>query len=324
MKKLLKAVILVAFWTIMAIGYMQDDESTNLKNDSDVKTYDVDESKPVEEKVEENDKKKDSKKEKPKKDDSKKEDDSKNATYTENISIYKSNGIEFVFGEYKKDKYFSYEIKNESDQDILFSLGSVAVNGCITSNAATNYPITPGNRVVEKYEFYGIEPYNIDIVESLDIYGIIYENKGVSIIDEFVYHIDLTGDCNFEYTPNATKFYEDDYISAYSVQDGSDYDELHIIYYNKTDDIIVAGLREVSINGVMLNFANVKQSSYILPGCYAHTGSDNGTVTIYDPVEQDIKDKELGPIEHVEGKVFIWGDNFANSYLDNENVTVVE
>ena len=115
-------------------------------------------------------------------------------------------------------------------------------------------------------------------------------------------------------------FYDSEYVSAYVEMGGDEYEDFQVLYHNKSNEIISTALSEVSINGVMLTY-NMK-AACILPGCYAYTGAADGTTTLWDAIEGEIKDKGLEPIEHIEGKVAIWADFVDFGYQTTENVVI--
>lgn len=64
------------------------------------------------------------------------------------------------------------------------------------------------------------------------------------------------------------------------------------------------------------------KAACILPGCYAYTGAADGTTTLWDAVEGEIKDKCLEPIERIEGKIALWADVFDLGYQTTDNMVV--
>ena len=236
----------------------------------------------------------------------------------ENSIIYSDNGIEVSFTKIYKTQYFKYEIKNNNEHDIQFSIDAVAVNNCMVSDLMSMGIVTTGNKAVEEYDLSGSKDYGITDVETLDIFLVFYERDTYNTIDKTVCHIDISPTREFSYSCNLSPFYEDEYLVACAEQTGSKYDDFEVFYYNKSSEIISVALSEVSINGVMLS-NNIKGAN-ILPNCYAYSGSSNGTVSLWNATESEIREKELEPIERIEGKVIIWADIFNYGYFTSENL----
>ena len=60
----------------------------------------------------------------------------------------------------------------------------------------------------------------------------------------------------------------------------------------------------------------------VLPGCYAYTGAADGTTTLWDAVEGEVKDKGLEPIERIDGKLALWAECFDFGYQTTENTVI--
>ena len=238
----------------------------------------------------------------------------------EETVIYSSNGIEVTYVKTKGTKYFSYQVANNGDCDIQFSIDGVAVNGCMVSDMMAMGIVTSGNKAVEEYDLSGAKDYGIDDVETLDIYFVFYDHATYKTIDEVVCHVNVSNTSSFEYACSLPMFYDSEYVSAYVEMGGDEYEDFQVLYHNKSNEIISTALSEVSINGVMLTY-NMK-AACILPGCYAYTGAADGTTTLWDAIEGEIKDKGLEPIEHIEGKVAIWADFVDFGYQTTENVVI--
>lgn len=238
----------------------------------------------------------------------------------EDTVIYSSNGIEVTYVKTKGTKYFSYQVTNNSDCDIQFSIGGVAVNNCMVSDMMAMGIVTSGNKAVEEYDLSGAKDYGIDDVETLDIYFVFYDHATYKTIDEVVCHVNVSNTSSFEYACSLPMFYDSEYVSAFVEMGGDEYEDFQVLYHNKSNEIISTALSEVSINGVMLTY-NMK-AACILPGCYAYTGAADGTTTLWDAVEGEIKDKCLEPIERIEGKVALWADVFDLGYQTTDNMVV--
>ena len=238
----------------------------------------------------------------------------------EETVIYSSNGIEVTYVKTKGTKYFSYQVANNGDCDIQFSIDGVAVNGCMVSDMMAMGIVTSGNKAVEEYDLSGAKDYGIDDVETLDIYFVFYDHATYKTIDEVVCHVNVSNTSSFEYACSLPMFYDSEYVSAYVEMGGDEYEDFQVLYHNKSNEIISTALSEVSINGVMLTY-NMK-AACILPGCYAYTGAADGTTTLWDAIEGEIKDQGLEPIEHIEGKVAIWADFVDFGYQTTENVVI--
>lgn len=234
--------------------------------------------------------------------------------------IYSSDGIEVTYVKTKGTKYFSYQVTNNSDCDIQFSIDGVAVNGCMVSDMMAMGIVTSGNKAVEEYDLSGAKDYGIDDVETLDIYFVFYDRATYKTIDEVVCHVNVSNTSRFDYTCELPMFYVGEHVSAYVELEGDEYEDFQVVYHNKSDVIISAALSEVSINGVMLTY-NMK-AACILPGCYAYTGAADGTTTLWDAIEGEIKDKGLEPIEHIEGKIALWAEIFDFGYQTTENMVI--
>lgn len=238
----------------------------------------------------------------------------------EDTVIYSSNDIEVIYVKIKGTKYFSYQVINNSEYDIQFSIDGVAVNNCMVYDMMAMGIVTADNKAVEEYNLSGAKDYGIDDVETLDIYFVFYDRATYKTIDEVVCHVNISNASNVEYTCELPMFYDGEYVSAYVELDGNEYEDFQVVYHNKSDEIICTALSEVSINGVMLTY-NMK-AACILPGCYAYTGAANGTNTLWDAVEGEIKDKGLEPIERIEGKLALWADFFDFGYQTTENIVI--
>ena len=238
----------------------------------------------------------------------------------EDTVIYSSNGIEVTYVKTKGTKFFAYQVTNNRDCDIQFSIDGVAVNNCMITDMMAMGIITSGNKADEKYDLSGVKDYGIDDVETLDIYFVFYDRVTYKTIDEVVCHVNVSDTSSFEYTCGLPMFYDGEYVSAYVELDGDKYEDFQVVYYNKSDVIISTALSEVSINGIMLTY-NMK-AACILPGCYAYTGAADGTTTLWDTIEGEIKDKDLEPIERIEGKIALWADVFDFGYQTTDNIVV--
>lgn len=234
--------------------------------------------------------------------------------------IYSSNGIEVTYIKTKGTKYFSYQVANNGNCDIQFSVDGVAVNKCMVSDMMAMGIVTSGNKAVEKYDLSGAKDYGIDDVETLDIYFVFYDRATYKTIDEVVCHVNVSNTSSFEYACSLPMFYDSEYISAYVEMGGDEYEDFQVLYRNKSNKIISTALSEVSINGVMLTY-NMK-AACILPGCYAYTGAADGATTLWDAIEGEIKDKGLEPIERIEGKLALWADVFDLGYQTTDNMVV--
>lgn len=238
----------------------------------------------------------------------------------EDSVIYSSNGIEVIYEKTKGTKYFAYQVVNNSDCDIQYSINGAAVNNCMVSDVMAVGIVTSGNKAVEEYDLSGAKDYGIDNVEILDIYFVFYDRETYKTLDEVVCHVDVSSTSSFEYACEMPLFYDSEYISAYVEMDGDEYEDFQVVYHNKSDRIISATLSEVSMNGIMLTY-NMKRAC-ILPGCYAYTGADDGVITLGDYVAGEIKEKGLEPIECIEGKIIPWADFFDFGTHTTENVSI--
>lgn len=238
----------------------------------------------------------------------------------EDTVIYSSNGIEVTYVKTKGTKYFSYQVTNNGDCDIQFSIDGVAVNNCMVSDMMAMGIVTSGNKAVEEYDLSGAKDYGIDDVETLDIYFVFYDHATYKTIDEVVCHVNVSNTSSFEYACSLPMFYDSEYVSASVEMGGDEYEDFQVLYHNKSNEIISTALSEVSINGVMLTY-NMK-ATCILPGCYAYTGAADGTTTLWDAVEGEINDKCLEPIERIEGKITLWADVFDLGYQTTDNLVV--
>ena len=234
--------------------------------------------------------------------------------------IYSSNGIEVTYLKTKGTKYFSYQVVNNGDCDIQFSIDGVAVNNCMVSDMMAMGIVTSGNTAIEEYELSGAKDYGIEDIETLDIYFVFYDRATYKTIDEVVCHVNVSNASSFEYACSLPMFYDSEHISAYVEMGGDEYEDFQVIYHNKSSDIVSTALAEVSINGVMLTY-NMK-AACILPGCYAYTGAADGSTTLWDAIEGEIKDKGLEPIERIEGKLALWAEFVDFGYQTSENMTI--
>ena len=238
----------------------------------------------------------------------------------ENSVVYSKAGIEVTYIKVQGTKYFQYEVSNSGQGDIQFSIDAVAVNGCIVNDLGAMGVVTKGNKVINKYNLTGSEDYSIDKVETLDIYIVFYERETYKMIDKSICHIDVEESPKYNYNCKFPVFYEDEYIIAYVKQDGEKYENFEVVYYNKSDVVLSTALTEVAINDVMLSY-NIK-GACVLPGCYAYTGSSKGTITLWDAIVSEIKDKGLEPIKKIEGKLALWGEVFDYGYKTTEDLLI--
>lgn len=233
--------------------------------------------------------------------------------------MYSDHGIEAIC-KGVNETAFTYEIVNNSENNIRYCIVGVAVNHCMVYDMMMQPVVTAGNRVVEEYDLAGAKDYGISRIETLDIYLILY-NSDYSTLDEVIYHIDVAPILEFAYVPSSPAFYEDEYVSAYIESGGSEYRDIEVIYYNSTDDVLSTTMTEISINGVMLSYPD-KSLSYIIPDCYAYTGASNGTTMLWNAIQSEVEEKKLEPIKTIEAKMMITGNGLPSYVETTEKLRV--
>ena len=235
-----------------------------------------------------------------------------------NSVIYSENEIELTYVKIKGTKYFEYEIRNNSTRDIQFSFDAVAVNNCMVPDLMAMGVVTTGNKAVHKYDLAGTKDYNIDNIETIDIYIVVSDRETFEILDKEIVHLDVSEAKDFKYSHSLEQFFDDKYITAYSEMRSDEYNDFEVLYYNKTDKIISAALTDVAVNDIMVMY-NLKPAT-ILPGCYAYTGVSDGTTTIYSAVDAELEKME--PINKIEGKLALWAEFFDFGYATTNNMII--
>lgn len=219
------------------------------------------------------------------------------------------------------------EIINNGTEDIEFSLCGIALNKCMLyiSNDGTK-TIAAGKRFVEKYKFTSKKDYGIIVAEVVDV-GLRFWTGD----QKYVFgSVQLVEKPSFEFLPEGKLFYEDDYVKGYLICTGKNYKDIEVIYYNKTGTMINSRFVDTAFNDIMISTVKkVFESDDILPHCYFRTKvGDDIYYTLWNALEDEVKEKELEPINMITGKIEVislvdWFSDKSSEitiYVDDYNI----
>lgn len=238
----------------------------------------------------------------------------------EGDKIYSANNITVTYKGIKDNK-LSLEVNNASSETIRYSFSGVAVNNCMVSTGYSRNDILSGKKSVGTCYLNDKDEYGIKTIESISLYfEVSYpDNSSKKKMVEILY-IYLKSEIN-DFTPSlkGNKIYDDSNITATFINEGKNFDDMAILYKNKTDNTVQVNLFDVSIDDMMIDWHSVLGMDYILPGCYGYSKIEDKKI-LWSMTIDAIEEAGLTKPNKIDGRIMVWGRSVGKTILETKEI----
>lgn len=222
---------------------------------------------------------------------------------------------------------FSIKVDNKTDKELTFRLNSVAVNRCGVRDWYLGDQITAHNSAIVTYSFNDVDLYGITELKAIDFSFTCDDGNYQGSKSEGICHIATKGfeNADFPFTFRYPKVYENDDLEVYLVKNGNTYNDIGLIYYNKSDrQLFSVGAEHFAFNGIMVDLQFNSFSPYnILPHSIIYTQVTDGTIPLSDYISPELEEKGIKTIEKMQCK-FSYYYNYLEDPIKSGTVVVFD
>lgn len=245
--------------------------------------------------------------------------------------VYNEDGVVITLSNPKGIDSFDIRVENHSDISISCSIINLAVNNFHVTETASfenNMSVLPGRAAERTCLFKGLSITDATTIESVDMELWIYRENGsdYNSMDIYIAHAETSMYEGYptSYTVSTAKtVYDDENVSIYEWHDGTDIQDVYLIYQNKTDKCLDVRFDDSVVNGVMAS-GWYNTGVDLLPYCCYDPRHPTGSVMLWSAFNDTVAEKGINPVQEIIVKFRIQPEGGSSYTTDEITVYSVE
>ena len=211
--------------------------------------------------------------------------------------------------------------QNKTNEDIELRILNVAVNNCMLYvSSSGNHTISKGKRAIIDCSNSSALDFGLNSVETLLLR---FRVNDTDIVCSMNYNIQKEP----SFVPNSGFVYENEFIKVFLICKSKKFDDMTMIFYNKTDDIVKCEVIDADFNDIVItSVQDIFSVNSILPHCYYRTDIGHRfTFSLWSALGDEIENNQLEPINKIGCKVKVINtDNWKTISLSDELTILVD